>query len=110
MPATLQMEFTYSSLDFPGRETVKVTEIAERLGYSVQHIINAVDAGDLVACNFAIVGTSKRSLRVPIEEYRAWIMRNLTAPASKRTEWLNQLSRPVLIELHAELGRRIYAA
>lgn len=109
MPATLQMEFCYSSLDFTGRSTVKVTEIAERLGYSVQHIINAVDAGELTACDLS-VGQTKRSLRVPIEEYRAWIMRNLTAPASKRAQWIDGLSRAVQIELHAELGRRIYAA
>lgn len=109
MPADLQMEFCYSSLDFAGRSTVKVTEIAERLGYSVQHIINCVDSGELVSCNFALSG-NKRSLRVPIEEYRAWVMRNLTAPASKRAQWIDGLSRAVQIELHAELARRIYAA
>ena len=108
MPSALQMEFCYSSLDLPGRSVVTVVEIAEKLGYSVQHIINAVDAGELVACNLAL-GTSKRSLRVPIEEYRAWIMRHLTAPASKRTAWIDGLSHSVKLELHAELSRRLYA-
>ena len=110
MPSALQTEFPYASLDFPGRTTVQVAEIAARLGYCVQHICNQIDQGLLTACDHRGANSSRASLRVPVEEYRKWVLGSLTGPATQRAEFLDALPKPVLIELQAEISRRINAA
>lgn len=47
-----QMNF-FSSLDFPGRTVLYVWEIAQKLGGTVQHYLNLVDTGELVAIDTA---------------------------------------------------------
>lgn len=61
-----QMNF-FSSLDFPGRTVLYVWEIAQKLGGTVQHYLNLVDTGELVAIDTAsrAAGKTRRMLRVP---------------------------------------------
>jgi hypothetical protein len=106
----MQLEFPYASLDFPGRTTVKVHEIATRTGFSEQHILNQIDQGLLVVLDAKSAFTSRRCIRVPIEEYRAWVLKNLTGPATLRNEFLAQLPKPVLRDLQSEIARLISAA
>lgn len=106
----MQLEFPYASLDFPGRTTVKVHEIATRTGYSEQHILNLIDQGLLVAIDAKSAFTSRRCIRIPIEEYRTWVMKNITGPASTRNEFLAQLPKTVLRELKSEIDRLLSAA
>lgn len=110
MPAELQIEFPYASLDFPGRTTIYVHEIAARTGYCLQHIINQVDQGLLIALDAKSTFSSRRAMRVPVEEYRAWVLRNLTGPAVTRNEFLDTLPKHVLLALHEDISRRIRAA
>jgi hypothetical protein len=112
MHSERQLEFPYASLDFPEqkRKTVKVSEIAERTGYSANHILNLIDSGAITAMDAKGVGASRKCIRVPIEEYRAWILRSLTGPASTRSEFLDTLPKLVLIALHDEISQRISAA
>jgi hypothetical protein len=37
----------FASLDFPGRSTLMIWEIANRLGVTVRHLLNQIDDGAL---------------------------------------------------------------
>jgi hypothetical protein len=78
MPAEqLQFEF-FASLDFPGRSALKLGEIAERLGLTVQHLFNEIEAGELTALDAKAKGVSRRCIRVPVECYRDYVCRHMT--------------------------------
>ena len=105
-----QIEFPYVSLDFPGVSTVRVLDIAARTGFSHDHIFRQIEQGLLTAIDARNRSTSRKCVRVPIEEYRAWVMRNLTGPSTLRSEFLDSLPKPVLRALHDDISRRLTAA
>jgi len=99
---TEQLQFPFfASLDFPGRSTLMLHEIAERLGVTVAHLLNEVEGGELVACDFKAKGVSRRCIRVPVESYRDYVLRKLTGPM--RAQLLKTLPRAVRAQLIAEL-------
>jgi len=106
----VQLEFPYVSLDFPGVATVRVMEIAARTGFSHDHIFNQIDQGLLIAIDAKGRNVSRKCIRVPVEEYRAWVLRNLTGPSTIRNAFLDSLPKPVLRELHNDISRRLSAA
>lgn len=93
----------FSSLDFPGRTVLYVWEIAQKLGGTVQHYLNLVDTGELVAIDTAsrAGGKTRRMLRVPVESYRNFIISRLTGET--RTQFLAQLPVSTRLELIEEL-------
>lgn len=97
-----QMNF-FNSLDFPGRTVLYVWEIAEKLGGTVQHYLNLIDTGELVALDTACRdgGKTRRMLRVPVEAYRNFIVARLTGEL--RMQFLAQLPVTTRLELIAEL-------
>ena len=97
-----QMNF-FSSLDFPGRTVLYVWEIAQKLGGTVQHYLNLVDTGELVAIDTAsrADGKTRRMLRVPVESYRNFIICRLTG--EMRAQFLAQLPVSTRLELIDEL-------
>jgi len=106
MAAEQQLSLPFACLDFPGRDTVAIWEIAAKIGKTVRHVLDHVDAGKLVALDSALV-KSRRSLRVPVDEYRRWVLTLLTGPAQKTIS--AELPLPVLRELHATLAAEIAA-
>lgn len=101
MPAE-QLNF-FHSLDFPGRTTLYLWEIAERLGCSVRHLLNEVDAGALVGLDLSADKSKRRSMRVPIESYQTFVVAHLTAPVSARVQHIKNLPRAVRLQLIEEL-------
>lgn len=98
MPEQLQF---FASLDFPGRTTVQLWEIAERLGCSVQHLLNEIDQGALVGVDIASAKVSRRAMRIPVECYRSYILGHLTGPVDFKMRFLRDLpvaTRRQLIE------------
>ena len=68
-------------MDFTGRTTVRLPEMAAKLGCSQRHLLNEVEAGVLTALDIGAPSSSRRRrLRVPIECYRAYVGRCLTGP------------------------------
>ena len=63
MPEQLQF---FGSLDFPGRTTLMLWEIAARLGCTVRHLLNEVDSGTLTGLDIAAT-----SSREAVREARA---------------------------------------
>jgi len=101
MPAE-QLQFAFfASLDFPGRSTLMVHEIAARLGVTVRHLINEVESGELLALDCKGRGVSRKCVRVPIESYRDYVLRKLTGPM--RSQLLATLPRAVRAQLIEEL-------
>ena len=100
--AAEQLQF-FASLDFPGRSTVLVREIAERLGVSERHLFNEVDSGALVVLDLKAAGSSRRCARVPIECYRDYVAGRLSGPTGGRMELLRNLPRSVRQALIREL-------
>jgi len=90
MTAPFQLDF-FPSLDFPGRTTVLVREIAARIGVSERHLFNEIDSGALVVLDLKATGSSRRCARVPVECYRAYIEKHLTAPTAARSEFIRHL-------------------
>lgn len=93
----------FASLDFPGRTTLGLSEIAERVGCTVQHLLNQIDEGKFVGLNIASQGAKRREIRVPIECYRTWILSCLTGPVDMRMRFLRDLPAPVRRELIEQL-------
>lgn len=103
MATDVQSDFPFVSLDFPGRTTLTMDEIADRLGVTAQHVIDLVEEGALCpAVDLAGKGASRRLLRVPVESYRNFIVARMTGPA--RLHFLRSLPAAVLAQLRAELA------
>lgn len=97
-----QLDFL-ASLDFPGRSTVLVREMAERLGLSEKHLFNEIDRGALIVLDAKAAESSRRCARVPIECYRDYVVRRLTGSVTSRTELLRNLPVAVRRQLLREL-------
>lgn len=102
-----QLLLPFASLDFPGRNVVTVAEIAEKLGATIQHVLNLIEDGSLVACDLARHVGSRRMARVPVEEYRNFILKRLTG--ASRAEFLTQLPRATLSQIRDEIDRVLAA-
>lgn len=101
MSRPIQLEFPYASLDFPHRATLTAAEIAEKLGCTKRHIENQIEAGQIGDLNLASKDTSRRFSRVPIEEYRNFIIRRMSGEG--RILFLAALPKSTLQELQNEI-------
>ena len=97
-----QLDFL-ASLDFPGRTTLSLGEIAEKVGCTVQHLLNQIDEGKFVGLNIAGQRAARRAIRVPVECYRAWLMACLTGPVDVRMQFLRDLPAATRRELIDQL-------
>ena len=101
MPQPEQLSFVFASLDFPGRTTVSLDEVAERLGCSVDHLLNEVERGALVGVDLKGAKATRRFVRVPLEGYRAYVLARVTGPF--RADFIAELPRAVRLQLLAEI-------
>lgn len=105
---TEQLQFGFASLDFPGRVSLRVEEVAEKLGTSAQHIIDLIVEGKLQGLDVRGLDASRALYRIPVECYRDFIVRSLTAPA-ERMRLLRELPKATLRDLRRELDQLIAA-
>jgi len=105
-----QLQFPFASLDFPGRTSLYLHEIAEKLGISVDQVSDLCDDGSLVAvdCSSKETKSGRRALRIPIESYRDFITGRMTGP--RRLELLRHLPKATIRELVRELQDYLRAA
>jgi hypothetical protein len=101
MPAD-QLHFL-PSLDFPGRTTLYLWEIAERVGCTEQHLLNEIDAGSLVVLDIKAANVARRAARVPAESYRNWVLSKLPPDADLKMRGLTQLPSSMRRELIEKL-------
>lgn len=80
MPLPQQKIPPFSCLDFPGRTTISLHEMSARIGCSVAHFLNEVESGALCALDLKGAGASRRSIRVPVESYYAYVLKRMTTP------------------------------
>lgn len=106
MPSSLQLSLPFACLDFPDRAAVGVWEIAAKLRVSRQHILAHIDAGTLVAVDTKIVA-SRSNMRVPVDEYRRWLIARVTGPALR--EFIAELPEQTLREIAREIAARLAA-
>lgn len=92
-----QQAFPFPSIDFEGFTVLTVDQIAKKLRWSSQHILNLVEQGDPVAIDGRSANVTRRNCRITIEAYRAWVIRRMTGPF--RHEFIRDLPRHVRIEL-----------
>ncbi len=95
----------FTSLDFPGRTTLGLGEIAERLGCTVRHLLNEIDRNAFAGLNLAAKGVERRAMRIPVEAYRTYVLSKLTGPVDLRMQFLRDL--PVATRTEVVCG--IYA-
>lgn len=101
MPAE-QLTFLVS-LDFPGRSVLYLWEIAEKLGVSIKHLSNEIDAGTLTVLDLKAADSKRRCARVPIECYRDYVIGRLTGPVGHRAQFLSSLPVAVRRQLLREI-------
>lgn len=109
MPAPEQLDFL-ASLDFPGRSSLYLGEIAERLGCSVRHLLNHIDAGELVGLDISCPSVNRRSIRIPIEAYRNFILKRLTGAVDVKMQFLRDLPAATRRQLIEDLRASFRAA
>lgn len=97
----------FASLDFPGRTTVMLWEIAERLGCSIKHLWELVDNNELAGVDISSSHVSRRAVRVPVECYRDFIIRRLTGPVDIKMQFLRDLPVATRRQLIRELERSL---
>jgi hypothetical protein len=102
MPAAAQqMLLPFAALDFAGRSTVTLSEIALKLGGTAEHFAHLVDDGTLVAIDLSRHVGSRRMIRIPIEEYRRFVVQRLTG--QRRAEFLAELTPATRLALAQEV-------
>ena len=99
-----QLDFL-PSLDFPGRTTLMVSEIAERLGYSPKHVVALIADGSIPALNGKSSAAVRPSFRVPIEAYCDFVVTRVNG--GLRAQFISSLPaatrRTLIMELQASL-------
>ena len=63
---------------FPGRHSLRVTEIAKVMGVHVRTVMGWIDTGDLVAVDVGN-GKSREHKRVGVSDYEAFLRKRKTA-------------------------------
>lgn len=102
MQAAEQIVFPFVSLDFPGRAVpLQLWEIASKLGVSVDHLLNEVEAGSLKGLDLKGAQATRRNVRVPVECYRAYVIERMTAEF--RASFVRDLPRGVRVALVREI-------
>ncbi len=107
MIAAEQLVFPFASLDFPGRAVLTVDEISERLGVTSQHVLDLVEENELPALDLAGKNATRRTVRVPAESYREFVLSRMTGPM--RSEFMRQLPKATLRELRREIDQLLAA-
>ena len=76
-PVPAQTLLPATGLPFPGRTVLYVSEVAQKLDVSQQHILNLIEEGRLTALN---VGATKgrKFWRIPVESWAAYLKANAT--------------------------------
>jgi len=100
-----QLELLLPELCFPGRDTVTIGEVAGKLGYTDQHIINLCEDPDseLTAVNGS--RKSRGAYRIPVTSYYAWLATCLTSMPAENP--ILNLETPKLITLFKQLAARL---
>lgn len=102
MPAAAQqLLLPFASLDFASRSTVTLSEIAAKLGGTAEHFGHLVDDGTLVAVELSRHVGSRRMIRIPIEEYRRFVLQRLTG--QRRADFLAELPPVTRLALAREV-------
>ncbi len=105
---TEQLQFAFASLDFPGRVSLRVDEVALKLGITGQHVIDLIVEGKITALDMRGAGSSRAHYRIPIEAYRDYVTRCVTSPVD-RIQLLRDLPKATLLELHREIKQLLAA-
>jgi hypothetical protein len=101
MSVTEQLAFPFASLDFAGRSSIPLWEMAKKLGVSTDHLLNEVEHGALVGLNLKGHTASRRNVVVPIESYRAYVLARMTGPF--RRDFIRDLPGHIRRELRREM-------
>ncbi len=104
-----QLQFPFASLDFPGRVSLRVEEVAGKLGITPKHVVDLIAEGKLVALDHRGLGASRACYRIPVEEYRNYVVRSLTTSPAERMRLLRDLPRATLRDLVRELKEYLAA-
>lgn len=93
--------FPFPSLDFQGRTTIGLGEIAAKFGCTVSHLLNECESGALCGLDLKGAKATRRNVRVPVESYRAYVFARMTG--SFHRDFIRNLPRKVQQELLIDL-------
>jgi hypothetical protein len=100
-----QLEMLLPELTFPGRDVITATEVAGKLGLSLQHVHNCIEDQ---RCSLTAVNIGRRqrgAYRIPVSSYYAWLTSCLTSVPADNP--VLQLETAKLIPLFRQLAARL---
>lgn len=103
-----QLAFPFASLDFPGRVSLRVEEVARKLGLTTRHLTDLISEGKLHALDHRSKDAGRACYRIPIEAYRDYVAGCVTSPV-ERLRLLRDLPRATLLELQREIKQLLAA-
>jgi len=77
---TEKLQHPFPSLDFPGRASLMLSEMAAKLGVSVRHLQNEVEQGALTVLDMKGKKATRSCWRVPVESYLDYVIARMTGP------------------------------
>lgn len=78
MTSTAPLPPIPASLDFNGRTMLRLQEAADRVGVTIQHLIDLIEEGKLRALDFRGAGSKRGTWRIAIEDYRTYVRSVMT--------------------------------
>jgi hypothetical protein len=99
-----QLDLPFSLLDLQGRQVLTVREIAGMLHCTPRHVCELISSEELCAINIGR-GQSRMSARVPVESFRAFVLRSLTCDFADSP--LRHLPTQSLINWHRQLTQHL---
>lgn len=99
-----QLELPFSLLDLQGRTVLTVKEIAGMLHCTPRHVCEMIASDELCAVNIGR-GQSRMTARVPVESFRAFILKSLTCDFHDSP--LRHLPTQSLIAWHRQLTQHL---
>ena len=76
---TVIEQLDFGSLLFPGRASLYVSEVADKLGVTNQHVIDLLQEGQLGGVN--VGGGTRNFWRIPVPEYEKFLKRRSNTTA-----------------------------
>jgi len=79
-PLIEKPQYPFPSLDFPGRTSLRLSEMAAKLGVSVRQLQKEVEQGVLTVLDVKGKQATQSCWRVPDESYRDFVIARMTGP------------------------------
>lgn len=83
-------QLDFGSLLFPGRSSLYVSEVAEKLSVTEQHVLDLLEEGQIGGIN--VGGGSRNFWRIPVPEYEKFLKKRSNLNGAGKKEATQSMS------------------